>query len=312
MVRKYKVILVYVGYAFLYPSFLISQEPKIFTKDDFDLNGKVKSCLVITDYGKEEFDFNRKGQLTKSVTRYSAQDYDINYYMYHGGHLRERRDESYRDGALDRVTSMAHFYTRDTVPQKKVTEKILSYNKDFLDNYEYHYGPEGRLVRIIHSSQDRLDETTVAYEWDAQDTTTTYSLNGVLLKSVKITNSRQDNDSVIRKELVREYMEGLLIKADETWYDSFGQIIRELSFDVDPNSGSMIPFRELVYSYKEQGILSEVTTKKDHQNSKKEFIYQFDSNAEGNWVKKIVTPDNAYTTRRITYYEDPAGEPDPK
>ncbi len=311
MVKKYAVILVCCGYAFLFPALLFSQEPKIFTREDFDLHGRVKSCLVITDYGKEEFEFNKKGHLTKSVTRFSADDYDINYYMYRGGYLKERRDESYRDGALDRVTSMAHFYTHDSLPQKRIIEKILSYNKQFLDTYEYLYGTGGRLVRMIRSNQDRMDETNIAYESTEEDATTTYLLNGVLHKSVKSTKSKQDDGSVVRKVLIREYMEGLLIKADETWYDPTGRVMRELSFDVDPNSGAMVPFSEEIFEYKEQGILSGIITKNGQQESKKEFIYQFDSSSDGNWVKKIVTPDNEYTTRRITYYEDPAEEKDP-
>ena len=52
---------------FLLGSFSYSQEPKVFSWADFELNGKVKSSLVITDYGKESFEFNEQGLLTKTL-----------------------------------------------------------------------------------------------------------------------------------------------------------------------------------------------------------------------------------------------------
>ncbi len=33
----------------------------------------------------------------------------------------------------------------------------------------------------------------------------------------------------------------------------------------------------------------------------KEYVYQFDP--QGNLIKEIVTPENLYTTRKISYYE---------
>ena len=45
--------------------------------EDFDLVGKVKSCLVITDYGREMFEFNKNGTLTKTITQYNDTDQDI-------------------------------------------------------------------------------------------------------------------------------------------------------------------------------------------------------------------------------------------
>ena len=97
-----------------------AQEPKIFTTADFDLKGKVKRCLVITDYGRETYDFSRDGLLTKVTTVYSESDYDITYYKYSKGLLKEKRLENYREDNLDRQTSLAHLYNIDTLINKIV------------------------------------------------------------------------------------------------------------------------------------------------------------------------------------------------
>ena len=105
-----------------------SQEVQIFTLKDFDLNGRVKSCLVSTNYGKE---------LTKTVTQYNDTDQDITYYKYQNGELLEKRMESYKNNVLDEPTSMANFYEVDTVPTKTIIEIIISYDKQFLEHQHY-------------------------------------------------------------------------------------------------------------------------------------------------------------------------------
>src|SRR5690606_14199878 len=90
---------------------LHSQEIQIFNTGDFDLKGKVKSCLVITPYGRETFEFSPEGLLTKTVTQYNEQDQDIAYYLFRDGELVEKRMESYKNNILDEATSMANFYT---------------------------------------------------------------------------------------------------------------------------------------------------------------------------------------------------------
>jgi YD repeat-containing protein len=142
---------------------LRSQELKIFTLNDFDLKGKVKTCLVSTDYGKELFEFNKNGVLKKTVTQYNDNDQDITYYTYKDGELLEKRMESYKNNVLDVSTSMANFYEVDTIPNRKVTEKIISYDKQFLEQEQYYYDEAGRLVRIISSNVEGVDETTLEY-----------------------------------------------------------------------------------------------------------------------------------------------------
>src|SRR3990167_7224481 len=177
MVKNYSSLLLFLlttSGSLVYTSTLTAQEPKIFTLTDFDLKGKVKSCLVITNYGKEEFDFNELGVLTKSVTRYNEADYDITLYKYVQGALSEKRVENYRDGVFDKGISFANFYSIDTTSGKRVTEKIVSYNKEFLGQNEYVYDSIGRLSRIMHADREGLDEIVLEYEKNKDESTIRY------------------------------------------------------------------------------------------------------------------------------------------
>src|SRR5690606_8370659 len=142
---------------------LHDQEIQLLALEDFDLKGRVKSCLVVTPYGRETFEFNPDGLLTKAITRYNDLDQDITDYKFVGGELVERRTESYKNDVLDESTSMANFYTIDTTGPRKVTEKIISYDKQFLEKQEYQYDDRNRLTRIMTSNVDGVDETTFEY-----------------------------------------------------------------------------------------------------------------------------------------------------
>ncbi len=55
------------------------------------------------------------------------------------------------------------------------------------------------------------------------------------------------------------------------------------------------------YLYDESGVLLSSFSVRGELEEKKGYVYQFDPNA--NWIKEIITPDNTYKTRKITYYE---------
>ena len=262
-----------------------SQELKIFTVEDFDLTGRVKSCLVITDYGKEEFNFNKEGLLTKSVTRYNDLDYDIIHYKYINGEIAEKRLESYRDGELDKNTSIANFYSIDTIPNKKITEKIVSYNKEFLDQYEYIFDPEDKLLSIKRTNNDGIDGTTVEYSNYKGEITKTYYLNGVVQKSVRTSMGETKEKLPQHIVLTKEFLEGEPIKALEQKYDTNDRLISEVHYTYDANTKEFAP-----------------QTKKGNSGMVKNYVYQYDGSVNKNWVKKIITPDNTYTTRKIEYY----------
>ncbi len=288
---------------------LRSQEVQIFKVEDFDLKGKVKSCLVITDYGRELFEFNKEGLLTKTITQYNDSDQDITHYKYEGGELVEKRMESYKNNVLDESTSMAYFYAIDTVPQRNVVEKILSYDKQFLEKQQYQYDEEGKLVKIISSNIDGVDETTFEHTSSKNETTVSTFTNGILEKSVR-TTERKGSKGTQKSVLVKEYIDGEPNRANEEVFDDKGRLITSEDFLYSLEDKEFVSQKKLFYHYKE-GVLDRVVTKTLTTESVDNYIFQFDSNTPKNWVKQIVTPDNTYTTRVIKYYpdEEPKEEP---
>lgn len=285
-----------------------AQAPRIFTAQDFDLNGKVKSCEVITDYGKETFEFNEMGLLTKSVTSFNEQDYDITYYKYAGGELAERRDEVYRDGVFDKSVSIAHLYEVDTTSVKRIIEKIVTYDEDFLDKYEYQFDLENKLVKVIRSNNEGLDETLIEYTSYKGENTISHYLNGVIQKSVRTSYKKKRNSEKQKVELIKEFLEGLPVKATENLYDAQDRIISQQKFIYDTQKKSFAPAELIGYNYDEIGRLVAKLIEDNGATQEQEFVYQFDNGDTGNWVKKIVTPENAFTTRKIVYYAEESSE----
>jgi len=297
MVKNY-IVLVLLA-LLLFPKEMTSQEIKIFKAEDFDLIGAVKSCLVSTNYGKEEYDFNETGLLTKSVTRYNDEDYDITYYKYLNGKLLEKRFENYRDAAFDGATSIANFYTIDSTSNLKITEKIISYNKDFLDQYEYYFKAD-TLVKVIRINNKGIDETLITYTSLKGEKTKTYALNGVLEQSERI-SLKKENDSIVEKTvLTKKFIEGKPSSALEQEFDGGNKLISKKQFLFSEKTKQFAPQEIVKYAYDEKGVLLSSNSSTGNVIKEKEFLYQFDKN--GNWIKEIITPENAYKTRKITYY----------
>jgi len=303
MVKKYIVLLLLT--IFLFPMDIVSQEIQIFAIDDFDLKGKVKSCLVSTNYGKEEYDFNQEGMLTKSVTRYSETDYDITYYKYSKGMLLEKRLENYRDNTFDKSTSMASFYTIDSIPNFKITEKIISYNNEFLDQYEYYFTVNKEfnihmLKKIVHSNDSGIDETLLSNTVVKGEETALYTLNDVVQKSIR-TSYKTEKDSIIsRNVLSKKYLNGKPNSAIEETFDANDKLIARIKFYANPDTEKIAKDETTLFTYDENGVLSKKEILSGETSETKEYIYQFDE--QGNWIKEIITPDNTYKTRKIGYY----------
>ncbi|MEP0133876.1 MAG: hypothetical protein ABJJ25_06605 [Eudoraea sp.] len=295
---------------FLLPCKTYTQEPQIFTLKDFDLRGTVKSCLVIADYGKEEFEFNKEGLLTKNLTRYNETDYDITYYKYLNGQLMEKRDEIYREGQFDKQTSIAHFYEVDTTNNKKVSEKIISYTGDVLGIYEYSYNEDGNLIEIIRSNNEGLDETNIEYSSYKGETTITYLLNDVILKSIRTSFKKNRKGTKDKIVLTKEFLDGIPNKAQEQIYDLEDKLTSVKEFNYDETKKSFVTVKAISYTYDTSGLLLKEVAKIEKSVKTKDYIYQFDGKEEGNWVKKIITPKNLFTTRSITYYQDELIKPE--
>ncbi|WP_339705773.1 hypothetical protein [uncultured Kriegella sp.] len=303
MLKKYALLILFL--LGMQPD-LFSQEIKIFKLADFDLRGNVKSCLVRTDYGKEEFDFDKEGRLTKSVTRYSDQDYDITRYRYENEELIEKRVENYRDNVFDKSISIANFYTIDSLPKRKITEEIISYTKEFLERNEYHYDTDGNLVKIVHTDNDGVDETAVTYETINEETTQTFTLNGVVQKSVRTSSRTTENDSIERLVLTKKFVDGAPYTATEEIYNAEQRLVSQTEFKYDEKAKQLIASKTIGYDYDALGTLVGTATRIGNTSSSKTYIYQFDNGQEGenaNWIKQIITPENAYSTRRVKYYQ---------
>lgn len=284
-------------------NYVRSQEIKIFTTADFDLKGPVKSCLVSTKYGKEAYDFNTDGKLVKSVTQFNDEDYDVTYYKFTQGELIEKRFESYRNNVFESSTSYANFYEIDTVPVRKVTEKIITYDKEFLDRYQYFYNADDILVKIVRTNNNGSDETLIEYTDYKGEQTQTNSLNGTILKSVR-KSTKMDRNKVKRLVvLTKKFLEGEPLSALEAIYDEQGKLLFETKFEQDPKKNQFAPHETISYTYDDNGMLVKTESKTGNTISVKEFVYQFDNGETGNWIKEIITPDNTYTTRKISYYE---------
>ncbi|WP_297764301.1 hypothetical protein [uncultured Muriicola sp.] len=280
------------------------QLPKVFTKTDLNLQGNVKSCLVITDYGKEAYEFNKEGMLTKLTTLYSATDYDISYYKYSKGLLKEKRSENYREDILDRQTSIANIYFIDTLRNKIVKELIYSYQKDFLEQYDYFYDESGTLATIKRRNNEGIDEIQISYDSIDGESTQTTSLNGIVDKTLRRSFYGEKKKKNLINVLEKEYVSGEPYKATEVFQDSLGRKQKELLYTYDAAKSSFVQTGEHIYEYEEHGFLSKKKTLANNKETKQEYIYQLDAHQPPNWIKQIITPSNKYTTRRLVYYEE--------
>lgn len=280
-----------------------TQEPEIFRRDDFDLKGQVKTCLLITTYGQEEFEFNESGFLTKLTTRFTENDYSVTYYKFRDTLLSERRDENYIQGQLDEATSIAHIYALDTVAGRKISERIFSYQKEFLDQYEYYFDDTGKLIRVVRSNEEGVDETDISYAVYKDEETVTYMVNGVIHKSVRTSYKNKGTAEEQYIILKKEFLSGEPMKAFEEIKGNKGQLrsLKEFAFDLKKGEFGIV--QQTDYEYDDEGNLNRETTFLGRAKSVKNYIYQFDGNNPKNWIKQIVTPDNTYNTRRITYFD---------
>ncbi|MEM1336595.1 MAG: hypothetical protein AAGF96_02535 [Bacteroidota bacterium] len=281
---------------------LIAQEIKQFTLEDFDLRGNVKQCQVITDYGSEVFEFDTSGRLLTSITQYNETDRDVTVYTYENGELTEKRTESFKDNTLDLASSMAYLYNTDSTDHKIVREKIISYDKEFLETQEYHFDDGNRLNRIVISHQDAVDEVTIEYTSYKNEVTKTFLENGVIQKSVRESRSKNARGEELKTILTKEYLDGEPDKAVEERFNERQKIVVKEVFSFDATEKQFATQEKHSYRYDNDGFLVKEITQRGNAEGEREYIYQFDSAPEKNWVKKIITPDNTYVTRRVHYY----------
>ena len=283
-----------------------SQEIITYDQSDFDLKGPVKSCFVFTKYGQEQYQFNKTGQLIEAATVFGKNDSETTYYKYEKTKLVERRVENYVNGVLDKMTSMANFYSYDSLPQLKIKEKIISYNRAFVAQFNYRYDSTGQLTRVVRTNTQGRFITLIRHQWDSLRTkkSTSYWLDSVPLKQI---------DSIFLKA------GGGLIQLRAKEFDN--GLSSSLEQRVFNKKGLEIELVNTVYIERDTVLVakraSSVRTKYDSNNhpieqifergvvrQTKKNLYQLDGSPFKNWIKKITTPDNTYTTRKIVYFEE--------
>ncbi len=286
---------------FLVTSFGFTQEINVFTVADFDLKGKVKTCAVSTDYGSEEYEFDQNGRLTKLVTRYSGADYEVAHYKFIKGHLSDKRQESYRNGEIDRSTSIAHLYEIDSVSNLKITEKVVNYDKKLLEVYEYQYDSLNRLSKIVNENEKGTDITLIDYQIDPTGSIITYDRNGVPIKTV-FTSSPKDKDGVtVIEKFTTTFLEGQRSSATAEITDPLGNVLEIIAMAYMPATSNFKALKTQVFTYDAEKVLSKISISSVGGTENKFINFKFD--LEGNWVKEIIEPENAYKTRRISYYK---------
>ena len=283
-----------------------SQEIITYDQSDFDLKGPVKSCFVFTKYGQEQYQFNKTGQLIEAATVFGKNDSETTYYKYEKTKLVERRVENYVNGVLDKMTSMANFYSYDSLPQLKIKEKLISYNRAFVAQFNYRYDSTGQLTRVVRTNTQGRFITLISHQWDSLRTkkSTSYWLDSVPLKQI---------DSIFLKA------GGGLIQLRAKEFDN--GLSSSLEQRVFNKKGLEIELVNTVYIERDTVLVakraSSVRTKYDSNNhpieqifergvvrQTKKNLYQLDGSPFKNWIKKITTPDNTYTTRKIVYFEE--------
>ena len=310
MMQRYRFLFVFALFSVAGPAGLKAQEPETFILKDFQLRGPVKLCVVKANYGEERFEFDREGRLLKSLTRYDEADYDITYYRYRDGELVERRDEVYRDRQFDEQTSIAHFYTRDSLAPQLV-ERIVSYDRELQEQIAYHYNAEGRLTKWIRTRDEGVDETRVEYSRYKNESTATYRANGETLRSVRI--SASPGTGGMETELVKEYAAGVPRTALETTRDASGRTVRETEFEWDATKETFRPVLRREFTYDPAGFTSRIveTPLSDEAGAPeirtREYIYQMDGKEPGNWIRQVITPENSIAVRQILYFEAEPG-----
>jgi len=262
--------------------------------------GKVATCLVSTDYGKEEYTFNEAGLLTELVTRYSDADYDVTIYKYKNAELIEKRVEQYRDKVMDRTTSIANFYTIDTVGNRNVVENVLTYEKEALEKNEYHYDADGKLSKYISANNAGITETDITYEKNEAVETVRYVSNNEILKSIKTILKNTSDTTQTKTITTKRFIEG---KPNSLMVSEFNTreklvLIKESLYDNDFEE--FLISKEVKNTYTPDGMLEKSVIKKGKEVVTKDYLYQFDP--QGNWIKEIIIPANTYKTRKIEYY----------
>ena len=103
--------------------------------------------------------------------------------------------------------------------------------------------------------------------------------------------------------LTKKFLKGDPNTALEEIFDDKGNLVFETKFKFDQKKKQFTAEEDITYYYDKAQTLSRKMIKTGKTTRVKDYTYQFDANEAGNWVKQIITPENTYITRKITYFE---------
>lgn len=297
-------LFLFLSLGFLWVFTARSQDIAVLQLDDFDLRGQVKSCTVINSYGKEVFNFDESGRLLSTRTQFSENDTHWVTYTYLNGYLKEKRSEHYVGGELNKEQSIVNLYQIDSLESGvRITEKIISFNKTFLEQIVYTLDKDGRTTSIQKLHADAVDEIQVSRRETKAGSITEYMLNGALQKWIRERFVGEKGEERIREVLTREYFNEEPYLATEEKYASNGTMLSSEQFIYDDSVEKYIPEEKHEFIYSEKNLLKGERITYRNSSSEKQFVFQYDSHTPPNWVKKIVIPDNNYTSRVIEYFK---------
>ncbi len=213
------------------------------------------------------------------------------------------------DGAFDAATSLAHFYTRDTLREKDsiltyvLKERILSYDKELNELNEFYYDGEGRLERSVHSTAEGIDDFQIQYQQRGDTLMKIMHRNEALNQLEKHYPRISESGDTLRYKVFTEYLSDLPEKKTREIRNTAGRLVEKKTWSYAPNEQAFRLEETIHYTYNEQGFLQEELIITGKSRKKKEYVYQYDNDGKGNWVKQIVLPDNAYVTRKISYFD---------
>lgn len=286
-----------------------AQDIAVLSLNDFELKGPVKSCTVINNYGKEVFEFDKDGRLIRSRTEYSENDTHWVTYVYSEGYLKEKRSEHYLNGELDREQSIINLYQIDTTETGvRITEKIVSYNKAFLEQIVYKLNQEGKTVSIQKLHADSVDEISVNRSNTKSGQITEYVLNGALQKWIRERIVDDKDSGRVKEVLTREYFNEEPYLATEVRYTADGKMLSSEQFLYDDTVGKYIMEEKHEFLYNDKNLLTGEKITSPKTSTEKSFVFQYDNSSTSNWIRKIILPDNSYTSRVIEYFSTDSEE----
>lgn len=275
-------------------SWLQAQFEEIKYVSDFELNGRVERCEVLTPYGREILEFNPDQSLKQFTTIFNDEDQEVVTFTYEQGALKEKSIEVVKGGVLQPLVSFYHTYTqRDTITE----EVVFSFDGQFQ--------AQNRKVTDSMGSPKTLELRTKSsralYRYELMHGETRDSLFTYLDQElIRLEITDKSLKSEIRKSDV-SYTDSLVTSIHWRAYDLNDNMMREVDSIFDYNAG-LVDRTEKTYLYRE-GLLDVLKEMRLNQTKTKRFIYQLDNHTPPNWVKRIEQPSNAYTTRIITYFD---------